>query len=80
MEKYCGNGKILIMEKDYGGYNLSNTHGVIRTVLNFVFFFMKIFYTLKKHKNVKEATFAQIFFIGTKKYKIHKKHKTSVVQ
>ena len=45
----------------------------------FYFFFTKIFYTHKKHKNVKQATFAQMFFICTKKQKVHKKHKTSSI-
>ena len=44
MEKDCDN------EKDYDDWNLSNTHGVIKTVLNF---FTKIFYSHKKQKNVK---------------------------
>ena len=45
MEKYCDD------------WNLSNTHEVIKTALNFFFFFTKMFYAHKKHKNVKEATF-----------------------
>ena len=46
IEKYCDNGKILwslknivIMKKDYDDWNLSNINKVIRTILNFLFFF-----------------------------------------